>query len=182
MTISEKKFVAVSYELYVGEGDEKPKLMEKTSKERPLTFTFGMGMMLEQFEANLKGLKEGDKFDFVVQPEDAYGEPDDSNIIEIDKNVFVVDGEFDSEIVFVGNIVPMMDNAGNRLSGTIVEVTDSTVMMDFNHPLAGETLHFMGQVLEVRDATDEEILAATMPDSGGGCSPDDCEGCKCGCN
>ncbi|MDR1730155.1 MAG: peptidylprolyl isomerase [Prevotellaceae bacterium] len=182
MTISEKKFVTVSYELYVGEKDEKPELMEKTSKENPLKFIFGTGMMLEKFEENLKGLKAGDKFDFEIKPEEAYGEYEDENIIKLDKSIFEVDGELDSEVLFEGNVVPMMDNAGNRLSGTVVSITDNQVEMDFNHPLAGETLHFTGEVLEVRDATEEEIAAFTQPGCGGGCSQDDCGECSCGCN
>jgi len=180
MTISEKKIVAVSYELYVGEKDEKPELMEKAPKDRPLKFISGIGMMLEKFEENLKGLKVGDKFDFVILPEDAYGEYEDENILKLDKSIFEVDGELDSEVVFEGNIVPMVDNAGNRLNGTVVGITEDKVEMDFNHPLAGETLHFKGEVMEVRDATEEELAAATQPNCGGGCSSDDCG--DCGCN
>ena len=180
MTISDKKFVAVSYELFVGEKDEKPELMEEAPKEHPLKFISGLGMMLEKFEENLKGLKAGDKFDFIIQPEDAYGEYEDENIIKLDKSIFEVDGELDSEVVFEGNVVPMMDNDGNRLNGTVIGITEDKVEMDFNHPLAGETLHFIGEVLEVRDATEEEIAAATQPR--GGCSSDDCGGCNCGCN
>lgn len=182
MTISDEKFVAVSYKLYVGEENEKPELMEEATKEHPLKFTFGLGMMLEKFEENLKGLKAGDKFDFVIQAEDAYGEYEDENIIKLDKSIFEVDGELDSEVVFVGNVVPMMDNAGNRLNGTVIEITEDKVEMDFNHPLAGETLHFIGEVLEVRDATEEEMAVATQSVCGGGCSSDDCGECDCGCN
>jgi FKBP-type peptidyl-prolyl cis-trans isomerase SlyD len=180
MTISEKKIVAVSYKLYVGEQDEKPELMEEAPQDRPLKFIFGLGMMLEKFEENLKGLKVGDKFDFVIQPEEAYGEYEDENIIKLDKSIFEVDGELDSEVVFEGNIVPMVDNAGNRLNGTVVGITEDKVEMDFNHPLAGETLHFIGEVLEVRDATAEEIAAVMQSVCGGGCSSDDCG--ECGCN
>lgn len=183
MTISDKKFVAVSYKLYVGEKNEEPELMEEATQEHPLKFTFGLGMMLEKFEENLTGLKAGDKFDFVIQPEDAYGEYEDENILKLDKSIFEVDGKLDSEVVFAGNVVPMMDNSGNRLHGTVVEIIDDKVTMDFNHPLAGETLHFIGDVLEVRDATEEEIAVATQPVCGGGCcSSSDCEECDCDCN
>jgi FKBP-type peptidyl-prolyl cis-trans isomerase SlyD len=182
MTISEKKFVAVSYQLYIGGKDEKPELMEEATKEHPLKFISGIGMMLEKFEENLNGLKVGDKFDFEIQPEEAYGEYEDENIIKLDKSIFEVDGELDSEVIFEGNIVPMMDNAGNRLNGTVVAVAEEHIEMDFNHPLAGETLHFIGEVIEVRDATEEEMAAFTQPNCGGGCSQDDCEDCNCGCN
>ena len=183
MTISDKKFVAVSYKLYVGEEDEKPELMEEATKEIPLEFIFGLGMMLEKFEENLKGLKVGDKFDFSIPPEDAYGEPE--NIIRLDKSIFEIDGKLDSEVT-VGNVVPMMDNAGNRINGTIVGITEDKVEMEmemnFNHPLAGETLHFIGEVLDVRDATEEEIAETIQLSCGSGCSPDDCGECNCGCN
>jgi len=182
MTISENKFVAVSYELYVGEKDEKPELMEKATKENPLKFISGLGMMLEKFEENLKGLKVGDKFDFFIQPEEAYGEYEDENIIKLDISIFEVDGEVDSEVLFEGNVVPMMDNMGNKLHGTVVTVEEDKVEMDFNHPLAGETLHFIGEVLEVREATEEEIASATQLSCGSSCSPDDCGECSCGCN
>jgi len=173
MTISDKKFVAVTYQLFVGEQDEKPKLMERASAGKPLQFIFGIGMMLEKFEENLKGLQVDDKFDFVIPPEDAYGENEEANIIDVDKSVFETDGEFDSDEIYVGCIV----TAGNQLYGTVTGITEDKVQIDVNHPLAGETLHFMGRVLEVRDATDEDIAAFTQP----GCSPDSCEGCKCGC-
>lgn len=182
MTISDKKFVAVSYKLYVGGEDEKPELMEEATAENPLKFTFGLGMMLEKFEDNLKGLKVGDKFDFTIEPEEAYGEYIDENIVDLDKSIFEVDGKFDSDTIFEGNVVPMMDNEGNRLNGTIIEVTDDKVKMDFNHPLAGETLHFAGEVLIVRDATEEELAVATQQACGGGCSSSDCGDCDCGCN
>ena len=63
----------------------------------------------------------------------------------------------------------MMDTDGNRLMGSIVEVNEATVTMDFNHPLAGETMHFEGVVQEVRDATPEEIAALMTNDGCGDC-------------
>ena len=180
MTISENKFVAVSYELYT-EGDEgsDPELMEKTTEDRPLRFTFGMGMMLEKFEENLRGLSVGDTFDFIIPPEEAYGKFEEDYVLDLDKSLFEIDGKIDSENVFVGNLIPMFDSDGQRINGTVLEISENTVIMDFNHPLAGETLHFIGEVVVVREATEDEITAAmrTMQK----CSFDNCCDCTCGC-
>lgn len=173
------KFVACTYELLVGEEQE---LMEKATPEVPLTFVYGVGEMLPAFEAKLEGMEKGDKFDFTLSAEDAYGEYDDEHVIELGKDMFMVDGQFDEEIVTPGNVVPMMDAAGNRLNATVVEVKDDVVVLDFNHPLAGENLHFIGEVAEVREATEEELNPAGS--CGGGCSSCGCgDGCEdSGCN
>lgn len=186
MKISPNKFVSLSYDLNVGEGDEK-ELMEKATPEQPLEFIFGTNSMLEAFEKNVDGLAQGDSFDFVLTPDQAYGEYDDDHLVDLPKNIFEVDGKMDESVVFEGNTIPMMDSNGNRLNGSVVSVSDDVVKMDFNHPLAGETLHFSGNVLSVREASAEEIAALFAPQGGGcgsgcGCgSSDDSEGCGSGC-
>ena len=173
MKISDSKFVTLTYDLNVGEGDER-ELMEQATPEKPLEFIFGTNSMLKAFEDNIFGLSEGDKFNFTLNPEEAYGDFDESRIIELPKNIFEVDGKVDNEMLFEGNTLPMMDSDGNRLMGSVVSISDDVVTMDFNHPLAGETMHFEGTVQGVRDASPEEIAALF---SGGGCS---CGSCGCG--
>lgn len=186
MKISPNKFVSLSYDLNVGEGDEK-ELMEKATPEQPLEFIFGTNSMLEAFEKNVDGLAQGDSFDFVLTPDQAYGEYDDDHLVDLPKNIFEVDGKMDESVVFEGNTIPMMDSNGNRLNGSVVSVSEDVVKMDFNHPLAGETLHFSGNVLSVREASAEEIAALFAPQGGGcgsgcGCgSSDESEGCGSGC-
>lgn len=189
MKISANKFVSATYDLYVGGNDgSTEELMEKATEERPLSFIFGMGMMLEAFENNLAGMEAGATFDFVLPSDQAYGESYDENIVELPKSIFEVDGKIDSEIIFENNTVPMMDQEGNRMNGTIVKIGDQTITMDFNHPLAGEDLHFIGKVVEVREATEEEARA--FMGGGCGCGDEDCEdgGCEdgkcggCSCN
>ncbi len=82
----------------------------------------------------------------------------------------------DEELIKVGNMVPMQDAQGNRLNGIVLEVTDENVRMDFNHPLAGDDLFFVGAVKEVREATDEEIMAVV---NAGGCGSSCGSGCSC---
>lgn len=188
MTISDKKFVAVSYDLYVTGENGTPELWEQAPKNEPLKFTCGLGMMLEKFEENLKGLSVGDKFDFTIACVDAYGDYEEGRVVELDKSIFEIDGKFDNEYIKEGNLVPMMDAEGHRINGIVLEITSDKVKMDFNHPLAGEDLNFKGEVVEVRDATPEEIAVVTQHQCGGcsGCGGGDCEsgcgGCEGGCH
>lgn len=186
MKISPNKFVSLSYDLNVGEGEER-ELMERATAENPLEFIFGTNSMLEAFEKNLNDLSEGDEFSFTLTPDQAYGEYDDEHVVDLPKNIFEVDGKVDDKVVFEGNIIPMMDASGNRLNGSVAAIKDDVITMDFNHPLAGETLNFTGKVLTVRDASPEEIAALFAPSGCGcGCDCDDetKDGCGsgCGCN
>ena len=188
-TIKPGQYVEVTYDLFVGKENE---LMESATAEAPLRFVFGTDQMLPSFEAKLNGLEVGDKFDFVIPCADAYGEYDDDHVLELDKKMFEVEGKFDEEMIYPGNTVPMMDANGNRLNGSVVEVKENIVVMDFNHPLAGEDLHFVGEVKTVRPATPEELHPAHSCGCGccgdegehgcGGCGGDDSHhGCGGGC-
>jgi len=185
MKITANKSVSAEYELYVdGETEGELELMEKATAEQPLSFIYGVGMMLPKFEENLFGLSVGDKFEFTLTNEEAYGPYEDENVIELDRKIFEIDGKLDSEVVFEGNVVPLMDNEGHRINAQVIEVTDAYVKVDLNHPLAGETLHFKGSVLEVREATDEELNTLLGGGGGCGCGSDGCgcgSGDSCGC-
>lgn len=170
MKISDNKYVTLTYDLHVGEGEEL-ELMEQATAERPMEFIYGTNSMLEAFEKEIDGLSAGDAFSFSISPEDAYGEYDKNRIIELPKSIFEVDGKIDEEMLFEGNTLPMMDSSGNRLVGSVVSIGENEVTMDFNHPLAGEIMHFSGSIVDVREATVEEIAALF---SSGGC------GCGCG--
>jgi len=182
MTISDRKFVAVSYDLFVGGEDGEPELMEKAPADHPLKFTFGLGMMLDKFEENLKGLSVGDKFNFTIDSEDAYGDFEDERILDLDKSIFMVDGEFDSESIAEGKLVPMMDTEGNRMNGIVLEVTEDKVKMDFNHPMAGVDLCFSGRITEVREASLEELDAQKHNHSCSSCGSQSSNGCQGSCS
>lgn len=185
MKITDNKYVTVTYDLNVGEGEER-ELMERATEQQPLEFIFGTNSMLEAFEHQLEGLSEGDHFSFRLTPDEAYGDYDETKLVELPKNIFEIDGKIDEEMLFEGNTLPMMDSYGNRLTGSVVSVGDEVVTMDFNHPLAGEIMHFEGTVMGVRDATTEEIAA--LFSGGCGCGSDNCgcgasddESAGCGC-
>jgi len=206
MKITANKSVSAEYELYVdGELEGEQELMEKATAEEPLRFIYGVGMMLPKFEENLFGLQVGDKFDFTINNEEAYGQYDDDSVLDLERSVFEIDGKLDEEMIFEGNVVPLMDNEGNRVNAQVVTITDTHVTVDLNHPLAGENLHFKGSVLEVREATEKEIASLSggcgcgCDEKGcgegncgeGGCSDSACDcgektekvsACGCGCN
>lgn len=169
MIIENQKVVSLNYNLTVKDkkgGNEV--LVEQTEAENPFVFLFGSGGLLEAFENNLKGKKVADTFDFIIDYESGYGSRDETHVVNIPVQAFVAeDGSFDKEMIKVGNVVPMIDNEGHHLQGTVEEVTETFVRMDFNHPLAGQDLHFVGSVLEIRNATSEELQHGHVHGPGG---------------
>lgn len=176
MAITKNMMVSLTYDLRIESSEGE--MIEQTTAEKPLSFIYGAGAMLPKFEALIEGQEQGSSFDINLSCEDAYGPVDENAIVELPKHLFLVDDKFDDEVVKVGNIVPMMSTSGQRMNGLVLDVNDENIKMDFNHPLAGESLFFKGDVLEVREATDEEI-AATV--SGGcGCGSGGCDDGGCG--
>lgn len=183
MIIEQNKVVSLIYELRSSGSDGK--VVESLNESNPLTFLFGTGSLLPKFEDNISGLKIGDSFDFELKCNEAYGDAISDAIIDIPKSVFMVDGQFDSEMIKIGNTIPMMDSEGNRLNGVVVNVALETVKMDFNHPLAGEDLHFKGKIVEIRAASEEEIAHGHLHGSHscGGCGEHESnEGCGSCCS
>ena len=176
MTISKNKVVSLSYELRVDGKDGE--IIETVTDDRPLTFIFGMDNLVPGFERNIENLKTGDDFAFLLTCEEAYGPALEEAVVEIPKTAFVVDGEVDDDILFEGNAIPMTDSDGNHLNGVIAEIKEDTVIMDFNHPLAGDDLFFTGTVVDVREATAEELEHGHIHSN---CSSGGCDGCGGGC-
>jgi FKBP-type peptidyl-prolyl cis-trans isomerase SlyD len=181
LEIGKYKMVTLTYDLRID--DEKGEMIEQATVDKPLQFLYGAGVMLPKFETHLAGLKQEDPFQIKLPKADAYGEVNNDAIVELPKSVFLVNGEFDSEMISVGNMVPMMSSNGQRMNGLVLEVSDEIVKMDFNHPLAGEDLFFSGKVIEVREASDEEV-SQILSGGGGGCGcgsgEDDCSSGSCG--
>ena len=153
--VTDNKQINLNYNLRNGNADGI--MIESTLDSKPLSFVFGQGKMLPKFEENIAGLEEGDHFEFTIKSADAYGELKDGAIIDIPLNTFEANGSIDYEMVKVGNMIPMQDSKGQRMDGIVKEIGNDMVKMDFNHPLAGTDLHFEGEIVELRDATEEEI-------------------------
>lgn len=185
------KYMRVAYTLLSHKNGECEEV-EKTTREQPFSFLTGVGYTLDAFEDNLKDLKKGDEFDFTIPFADAYGEYDPDHVQDFNREVFTIDGKFDSAHIFEGNVVEMMRADGSPILGTVKEVTPFKVTMDFNHPLAGCDLQFMGTIVESRPAKESEMkkfydsLKASQCGCGGcsGCSGGSCGdgGCGDGCD
>ncbi len=175
MKIGENSFVSVSYTLRSG-GD----VVESVGADRPLEFIFGAGYLMPSFESHLAGLTVGDKFSFTLKPEEAYGEVIAEAIVELPKSIFMIDGVIEDGLLELGNQLPMTDNMGNRMLGTVMAVGEESVKMDFNHPMAGRTLDFEGEVVGIREATEEDFMRGQMASGGCGCGCGDCSD-DCGC-
>ncbi|MDZ4750661.1 MAG: FKBP-type peptidyl-prolyl cis-trans isomerase [Flavobacteriales bacterium] len=145
--ISQGKTVKVHYILrYDGSDGE---LIEQTRPEEPLEFVFGQGDMLPKFETALNGLKPNDTFTVFIPAIDAYGEENEEYFREFEKSEFLADEEWDDELFQVGEVIPMQAPDGEIVQGVVAEVKLNSIILDFNHPLAGEDLYFEGQVVGV---------------------------------
>jgi len=155
MTISDEKVVTLVYELKVdnSEGD----VVETVKEDKPFVFLYGAGLMLPKFEEHLSGLKAGDKFEFTLKSDEAYGKATEEAVMDLPKNIFEVEGKIEEGLLKEGNVIPMQNNEGQKFNGVVMEIGDENVKMDFNHPLAGDDLHFTGHIMDVREATKEEL-------------------------
>ena len=196
MKIEKNKVVEFCYELEV-DGS----IVDRTTKEKPLDYIHGTGSLLPKLEAHIEGMEPGATFDVTLAPADAYGEVDQDRIIDLPKAAFEVNGEVREDLLVPGNTIPMMNSMGGVIPGVVLEVTPETVKMDLNHQMAGKTLHFTGEVISVREATEKELTEGLHGEyvhtcGCGGCHGHDggCEGrrdgghcsedgdCRCGCH
>jgi len=161
-TISSNKVVSLSYTLMLTSGE----LADEATADQPLMFIHGIGQTLPAFDEQLNGLSVGDTFSFTLTAEEGYGESSPNYIVEIPKNIF--EGpDVPADILEIGATLPMQDQDGNPMDGTVLEIGDDTVKMDFNHPLAGESLGFSGTILAVREATQDELDHGHVHGEGG---------------
>jgi FKBP-type peptidyl-prolyl cis-trans isomerase SlyD len=174
------KYVTVAYELYTDNDKGIHELVEKAPIEHPFQFISGLGIALDSFESKILALAEGETFDFVLKVDEAYGPYEQDHVIELPKETFAINGRFDKDMVYPGAVLPLVNADGMRFQGLVLELKDNTVIIDLNHPLAGKDLHFKGQVVTMRDATNEEIQELINHE---GCNcGGDCEGgCEGGC-
>jgi FKBP-type peptidyl-prolyl cis-trans isomerase SlyD len=152
MKIEPQHVVSLTYDLYVKQEDGTEAIVESATEEQPLTFLYGAGQMLPKFEENLSTLSTGDPYEFRLTAEDAYGQYDDEAVANLPKDMFK-----GTEIPEIGSIVPLQDNNGNHFQGQVVSIAEDAVIVDLNHPMAGQALHFKGNILNVRPATPEEL-------------------------
>ena len=174
------KLIAAHYQLFTINDNGERKLVEETSQDQPFVFITGFGAALDALEEQLENLERGAKFDFELDKDKAFGEYEPKRVIDLNKEMFVVDGHFDSKNIFKGAQIPLKNEDGNFFIATVLEIGSDKVKVDLNHPLAGNKLNFKGYIIENREATKEELQTMLNHLNGGGCSGD-CGGCEGGC-
>lgn len=156
MNIEEHHVVTLAYELR--EGGPEGELLERMDANYPFHFLYGTGALLPSFEDRLRGLQEGDRFSFLLQPDEAYGPKQKGNIINVPREAFRMEGQEPANLVVEGNFISLTDDEGETHHGKILEFDEKTVLVDFNHAMAGKALHFDGVVLNIRMATVDELI------------------------
>lgn len=155
MKIENGTVVSMTYKLT--EVEENGTVIQEVQEDKPFVFLYGGGFLLPKFEENITGLEKGAELGFALASDVAYGARRDDAFMDLDKAIFEIEGKIDEKILFVGNDIPMQNDQGQTLMGKVLEITDDKVKMDFNHPLAGLDLFFAVKILDVREATPEEI-------------------------
>jgi FKBP-type peptidyl-prolyl cis-trans isomerase SlpA len=117
-------------------------IVDSNFEAAPATFTVGDGNLLPGFESPLMGLVDGDEREFSILPENAFGQHNPQNVQAVERNNFE-DGELELGTMF------SFQNGDGELPGVVVEVQDNEVMVDFNHPLAGQIILFTVKIISV---------------------------------
>jgi FKBP-type peptidyl-prolyl cis-trans isomerase SlyD len=147
--VGENVVVSLDYVLTLGDNRE----VDRSDKDAPMEYLHGYNNIIPGLEKELTGLEVGDEKMVVVQPELGYGERDPDGMAEFPRNTFP-----DSHHLEVGETVMMRDkDSGESYQAYISELDSDKVLLDFNHPLAGETLHFQIKIAGLREATSEEL-------------------------
>ncbi len=147
--VSEGKVVVFHYTLT---GDDGELIESSKDSGQPLPYLHGAGRIVPGLEEAMEGKSAGDSFDVEVAPAEGYGEKTGPGPQAVDRSEFPDDVELYEGMGFTAET-----GDGGHLPLWISSIEGDDVYVDQNHPLAGETLHFAVEVLDVRDATDEEI-------------------------
>lgn len=141
--------VSLAYDLRDSEGE----LIDSAGEDDPLEFIQGFGQIISGLEEEMYGLAVGDERDLVIEPADGYGEYDEEATSLVPLSMFPQGMEIE-----LGMPVELeTDDDNETVDAYVVEVNEETVLLDFNHPLAGETLHFHVKVVGLREATASEL-------------------------
>ncbi|GAB4389178.1 MAG: peptidylprolyl isomerase [Thermodesulfovibrionales bacterium] len=139
-TVAEGRAVSIEYTLTLDDGT----VVDTNVGKAPLTYIQGASQIIPGLEKGLEGMKEGESRKVTVKPEEGYGEVNADAYQEVDKDRV-------PEGVEVGARLQGRDVAGRPVIATVKEVKENTVVLDYNHPLAGKTLHFDVKVKDIGD-------------------------------
>lgn len=152
-TIEQNKMVQIHYEGSLDDGT----VFDSSEGREPLEFIFGVGMLIPGLESEMEGLAVGDRKTVRVEAEDAYGPYMEEALQEIPRN------QIPPDLQLVEGMQLAAQTPQGPIPVTVHEIREDTVVMDFNHPLAGEALTFEIEIMTIRDASEEELEPYSTP-------------------
>ena len=155
-TVQDGVVVSMEYTLHVD-----GKLLDSSEGQGPLLFLTGYGNIISGLENEMMGMKIGESKDVVVQPADGYGEFDEDAFMEVAKKDFPKEMPLE-----VGAELTVRDNADNARMAFVDSIDGDIVTLNFNHPLAGDELHFHVKVVALREPNDEELAHGHVHEEG----------------
>lgn len=157
MQIAERCVAAFHYTLTNEQGE----IIDSSAGREPLAYLHGAGNIVQGLEREMAGKSAGDTFNVVVAPEDGYGLHHEGLIQRVPREAFQGVDVIEPGMQFHAN------GPNGPMTVTVAAVDDETVSVDGNHPLAGQTLHFAIEVIEVREASAEEVMHGHVHGAGG---------------
>jgi FKBP-type peptidyl-prolyl cis-trans isomerase SlyD len=170
LAIAPDTVVTLSYVLF----DERGETVDRVEKEEPLTYVHGYAQIVPGLERQIAGLHAGEKGSFVVEADEAFGERDEDAVFAVDRTDFP-----DADDVAVGDEFMAEGPDGEPIAMRVVEIRDDALVVDTNHPLAGQKIRFEVEVADVRPASEDEIASAQAELEQILAEQDD-DGCGCG--
>ncbi len=158
MALNNNQVVTINFTLK----DEEGNIIEETSKEQPFSFISGNQQILPELEKNVSEMIIGSKRTVVLEPENAYGIYNDTSIQTVSRSDFPDDAKLEVGMGFVADTPD-----GRQMPFVIKNIDDENITVDFNHPLAGHTLTFDVELLELREASPEELAHGHVHGAGG---------------
>ncbi len=149
MPLAENKVFTINYTVKDKEGN----VLDTTNKDKPYSFLSGQNQILPELENKIGEMIIGSKKKIVLPPEQGYGEYDEKAVREVKRSDFPEDVELKEGMRFVADT-----GDGRQLPFIITNIEESEIKIDFNHPYAGKTLEFNVELMNVRDASDEELI------------------------
>ena len=165
-TVADGHVVEINYTLTNNKGD----VIDSSNGTAPMAFIQGKQNIIPGLEKEMAGKKIGDSFKVTVGPEEGYGPRHKEMIQSIPKEQFGPD----APNIQVGMQFQLEGSNGQAVLVTAIEVRENEVVLDGNHPLAGETLHFDVEVISLREATEKELAKGNLEDDSKDCSDNGC--------
>ncbi len=149
LTVKDDLVVSLTYTLRLDDGQ----VVDSATDQNPLEFLQGRGQIIPGLERSLYGMSVNDEKEVVVVPADGYGEEDPDEFEEMPRDAFPSDMNLTE-----GMGLRLRDaNSGQVFEAYIADIRPDSVLLDFNHPLAGETLYFQVKITALRQASKEEL-------------------------